>query len=189
GLNSPFQFICSDNTGTQTSYLYDYFNVHDVGEVNILLAGGFSSSGAAAGVACLTSAPDAALSNPVVGGRLEFIPEAPAVAYEKTLTESLGLADKVVKAPSVMKTEPLGLLDTYSRTWAAYRVYPEILGLSDTVIASRVFLKVLTELLGFSDTLVKEPGKVLSESLGLVDVYGRTWSVYRTYIGVPGVAG
>ncbi|GAJ15416.1 unnamed protein product, partial [marine sediment metagenome] len=52
------------------------------------------------------------------------------VAYEKTLTENLGLVDKVVKSPSLLKAEPLGLLDTYDRTWAAYRVYPEILGLS-----------------------------------------------------------
>ncbi|MBA7566414.1 hypothetical protein ES708_08105 [subsurface metagenome] len=128
------------------------------------------------------------------------------VAYEKTLAESLGLADKVVKAPSVVRTESLGLLDTYDRTWAAYRVYPEILGLSDTVvkapalirteylglvdtvIASKLFLKVLTELLGLSDTVKKDTSKVLTEDLGLLDVYGRTWSVYRTYDELLGLA-
>lgn len=114
--------------------------------------------------------------------------ELPAVEYEKTLTESLGLVDKVVKAPSVVKTEPLGLLDTYSKTWAIYRVYPEILGLSDTVIATRLLVKVLTELLGLSDTVKKDTSKMLAENLGLVDVYSRTWSVYRTYDELLGLA-
>lgn len=109
------------------------------------------------------------------------------VAYEKTLTESLGLVDKVVKAPSLVKTEPLGLVDSYSRTWAIYRVYPEILGLSDTVVkapslvkteslglvdsvaAVRVLVKVLTELLGLSDVVVKDVSKVLADNVGLVD--------------------
>lgn len=117
--------------------------------------------------------------------------EPVGVAYEKTLTESLGLLDKVVKAPSVVKTEPLGLLDTYSRTWAAYRVYSESLGLSDTVvkapalmktealglvdtvIATRLLVKVLTELLGLSDTVKKDAFKVLTDNLGLVDAVAK----------------
>ncbi|MBA7646152.1 hypothetical protein ES703_53914 [subsurface metagenome] len=136
---------------------------------------------------------------------LDFGSEEAGVPYEKTLTESLGLVDKVVKSPSVMKTEPLGLLDTYSRTWAAYRVYPEILGLSDTVVKtpalmkteslglmdtiaiSKVLVKVLSELLGLSDTVTKDTSKVLTEDLGLVDVYSRTWNVYRTYSELLGL--
>ena len=92
------------------------------------------------------------------------------------------------KAWSKTLSEPLGLVDTYSRTWAAYRVYPEILGLSDTVVATRLLTKTLTELLGLSDTVKKDTSKVLAESLGLVDVYGRTWSVYRTYDELLGLA-
>ncbi len=128
------------------------------------------------------------------------------VAYEKTLTENLGLVDKVVKAPSVTKSELLGLLDTYSRTWAAYRVYPEILGLSDTVVkapalikmeslglvdtvaASKLLVKILTELLGLSDTVRKDAFKVLTEGLGLVDTYSRIWAAYRTYSELLGLA-
>ncbi len=111
-----------------------------------------------------------------------------AVAHEKTLTESLGLVDKVVKAPSVVKAEPLGLLDTYGRTWAIYRTYTELLGLTDTVIVTRLLVKVLTELLGLSDTVKKDTSKMLAENLGLLDVYSRTWSVYRTYEELLGLA-
>ncbi len=67
------QFIGSDNTGLATSHLYDYFWVHDAGEVNILLAGGYWADGARAGVAALFSGADAAISDAASGGRLEFI--------------------------------------------------------------------------------------------------------------------
>ena len=107
------------------------------------------------------------------------------VPYEKTLTESLGLVDKVVKTPSVVKTEPLGLLDTYSRTWAAYRVLPEILGLSDTVVKAPALVK--TESLGLADTVVKMASIVKSEALGLVDTYSRVWDAYRTYTELLGL--
>lgn len=79
------------------------------------------------------------------------------VAYEKTLTENLGLVDKVVKAPSLVKSEPLDLLDTYSRTWAVHRTYSEPLGLLDAV-SKGVVQHPLIEAIGLSDTVVKEPG-------------------------------
>jgi hypothetical protein len=109
-----------------------------------------------------------------------------AVAYEKTLTESLGLVDKVVKTPSVVKTEALGLVDTYARTWAIYRTYSELLGLADAV--AKMPSKTFPEALGLVDVLTKEPGKVLAESLGLVDAYSRIWAAYRTYSELLGLA-
>ena len=63
----------------------------------------------------------------------------------------------------------------------------ESLGLVDAV-SKGVELHPLVEPLGLSDTVVKEPGKMLKESLGLVDVYSRTWSVYRTYDELLGLA-
>jgi hypothetical protein len=109
-----------------------------------------------------------------------------AVAYSKTLTESLGLLDKVVKSPSVVKTEALGLVDAYSRIWNAYRTYSELLGLADTV--AKMPSKTLPEILGLADALTKEPGKVLAEPLGLVDIYSRTWAAYRTCSELLGLA-
>ena len=67
------QFIGRDNTGFATSHLYDYFYVHDAGEVNVLLAGGHWATSASAGVASLYSLSDAAGSYNDIGGRLEFI--------------------------------------------------------------------------------------------------------------------
>ena len=119
------------------------------------------------------------------GGEVEF---TTGVAHEKTLTESLGLVDKVAKAPSLVKTEPLGLVDSYSRTWAIYRTYTELLGLTDTVTATRLLVKVLTELLGLSDTVKKDTSKMLVENLGLVDTYSRVWHAYRTYDELLGLA-
>jgi len=94
--------------------------------------------------------------------------ETPAVQYYKTLTEGLGLADTVVKAPSTVKFESLGL--------------------SDAVTATRLLVKSLTELLGLSDVTIKSPSIVKAESLGLLDVYSRVWSVYRTYSELLGLA-
>ncbi|MBA7521251.1 hypothetical protein ES705_13356 [subsurface metagenome] len=84
------------------------------------------------------------------------------------------------KAWSKILSEELALLDTYSRTWSAHKTYSELLGLAD-IVSKGVVQHPLIEALGLSDTVVKEPGKVLKESLGLLDVYSRTWSVYRTY--------
>ncbi|MBA7705511.1 hypothetical protein ES703_114342 [subsurface metagenome] len=67
------QFIGSDNTGLATSHLYDYFYVHDAGEVDILLAGGYMTNSVLAGVASLDSANAATDSTTYGGGRLEFI--------------------------------------------------------------------------------------------------------------------
>ncbi|GAH70516.1 unnamed protein product, partial [marine sediment metagenome] len=115
-------------------------------------------------------------------GLVDKVMKAPALIK----TESLGLVDKVVKAPALIKAEPLGLLDTYSRTWAAHQTYSELLGLAD-VVSKGVVQHPLIEALGLSDTVVKEPDKVLKESLGLLDVYSRTWSVHRTYTELLGL--
>ncbi|RLE48706.1 MAG: hypothetical protein DRJ18_01400 [Candidatus Methanomethylicota archaeon] len=104
------------------------------------------------------------------------------------LTESLGLADSVVKAPSAVKAEVLGLVDTYSRTWTIQRTYSEVLGLADAVTATRLLVKSLTELLGLSDVMIKSPSVVKSESLGLLDVYSRTWIAHKTYSELLGLA-
>jgi hypothetical protein len=107
-------------------------------------------------------------------------------AYEKVLTESLGLLDLTVKGVSAVKSESLGLLDIYSRTWTAYRTYSEPLGLSDTA-SKDVSLHPLTEGLGLLDSLQKGRGKVLTESLGLMDTFSRTWSSYRTFSELLGL--
>jgi hypothetical protein len=60
----------------------------------------------------------------------------------------------------MLKSEILGLSDSYSRTWSSYRTFSELLGLVDS--------------------LRKEPGKVLPEALGLSDAFSRTWAVQRT---------
>jgi len=101
-------------------------------------------------------------------GWLEFLNLQEPVAYEKTLTESLGL------------------VDTYSRTWAAHRVYPEILGLSDTVVKAPALIR--TESLGLVDTVSKLASVVKSEALGLTDTYSRVWAAYRTYSELLGLA-
>ncbi|GAJ15544.1 unnamed protein product [marine sediment metagenome] len=86
------------------------------------------------------------------------------------LEESLGLVDNIVKAPSVIKsellglldtiekgvglhplTETLGLLDTYDRTWAAHKNYTESLGLDDRL--SKHLSKALVEVLGLLDSI------------------------------------
>lgn len=110
-----------------------------------------------------------------------------AVAYEKTLTESLGLVDTVVKAPSLIKSEALGLVDTYSRIWMIYRIYSELLGLVDTYSRVWSIHRTYSELLALVDSVQKEPGKMFAEPLGLVDTYSRTWSIYRTYTELLGL--
>lgn len=118
----------------------------------------------------------------------------------KGLTEYLGLADTVTKSPSLVKTESLGLVDTYSRVWDAYRTYDELLGLVDSITASKLLVKVLTEtlglldtysrvwgahrtyseLLGLADSIQKEPSKTFPEALGLLDTALKSTSITRT---------
>ena len=84
------------------------------------------------------------------------------------LTESLGLADSAVKAPSVAKSE--------------------LLGLSDAVSSVRLYAQTLTELLGLSDIAVKAPSVAKAESLGLLDSYSRLWGAHQTYSENLGLA-
>ncbi len=127
---------------------------------------------------------------------------AAAVAYEKTLTESLGLVDVYSRTWTIQRvySELLGLVDVYSRIWTVYRTYSELLalvdsvqkepgklfaeplGLVDTYSRTWSIYRTYTELLGLLDSIQKGPGKVLSEPLGLLDTYNRTWSIKRTYV-------
>ncbi len=86
---------------------------------------------------------------------------------------------------AVFLTESLGLLDVYSRTWAAYRTYSESLGMADYVTKSPTAIK--SEILGLSDILVKSSSVIKSESLGLADYYSRTWSAFRVYSELLGL--
>jgi hypothetical protein len=66
-------FIPSATGGLSTTYLHDYYYVHDTGEVNILISGGGWKSGVRTGVAYRGSNYVASLSGRDFGARLEFI--------------------------------------------------------------------------------------------------------------------
>ena len=70
---TKFLFLSSDGDGSSISYLYDFFYVHDAGDVNILLAGGGWGAGVLAGVGCRSSNCVAANADRDVGARLVFI--------------------------------------------------------------------------------------------------------------------
>jgi hypothetical protein len=109
------------------------------------------------------------------------------VAWQQTLSESLGLLDKAVKGSSIVKMDGLGLsdayagswaiyrtyydgiglLDTYSRSWSIYRVYGELLGLGDYTLKAPSIMKA--ELAGLSDAITRSPSSMRSEMLGLAD--------------------
>ncbi len=67
-----FVFFASDCGGGSTSYLYDYWYGHDVGEVNILLAGGYWIYNVRAGVGNRDSLSVATFATRAIGARLEF---------------------------------------------------------------------------------------------------------------------
>ena len=94
--------------------------------------------------------------------------EVPPVAYEITLTESLGLAD------------------TCFKTWIAHKTYSELLGLADSI--RKELGKVFPEVLGLSDVVVKSPSITRLEILRLKDVYSRTWNVYLVHMELLGLA-
>lgn len=85
------------------------------------------------------------------------------------LAESLGLADTVVKMASIVKSEALGLTDTYSRVWTIYRTYTELLGLIDTYDRVWSAYRTYSELLGLLDTVTKSASIIKIEPLGLED--------------------
>jgi hypothetical protein len=120
-----------------------------------------------------------------------------AVAWQQTLSESLGLLDKAVKgssimrrdglglfgnilkAPSIRKTELVGLSDTYARSWAIYRTYYESLGLLDTYSRLWSIHRVYGELLGLGDYTLKTPSIMKAELAGLSDAITRSPSSMR----------
>jgi hypothetical protein len=66
-------FIASVTGGTASSYLYDYFYVHDAEEVNILFSGGSWGNGVDAGVVYRKSYDVASDSGHNFGARVEFV--------------------------------------------------------------------------------------------------------------------
>jgi len=110
------------------------------------------------------------------------------VAWQQTLSESLGLLDKAVKGSSIMKMDRLGLSDAYARSWAIYRTYYEGLGLLDSVSSYRMLLMLLAEAIGLADIVSKVTSAIKSESLGLIDSYSRMWHVFRDYVESLGLS-
>ena len=88
--------------------------------------------------------------------------ETPAVAYEITLTESLGLSD------------------VYARVYSGHRSFVETLSLTDVVQSAIVALKQLTETISLSDYIAKNVSVVKTETFSLSDVYTRVFNAYRT---------
>ncbi len=138
----------------------------------------------------------------LLGGVDTVIPVRQVV---KVLTELLGLSDTVFKSPSIVKSELLGLVDVYSRTWTIQREYSELLGLVDTYSRTWTVYRTYSELLALADAVSKEPSKTFPETLGLldsvtkspsilksealalVDTYSRVQSIRRTYTELLGL--
>jgi len=124
---------------------------------------------------------------------------AAGIPYYATLTEAIGLSDSVVKSASLVRSERIGLSDTYSRVLSLFRSYSEMLGLSDfiskhvavlraeeiglldAVSTRKSFIMVLTEYFGLSDRMTKAISVTKSDAIGLVDAYSRILSLFRTY--------
>jgi len=70
-----YLLIGSETSGSSSTYMCDYFYVHDAGETNILLSGGRWADGSGAGVGCLASRDGSSLSDRIFGARFEFIPQ------------------------------------------------------------------------------------------------------------------
>jgi hypothetical protein len=70
-----YLMIGSETAGSSSTYLCDYFYVHDAGEQNVLLSGGNWYDGSIAGVGYLHSAYGSSYSHRSFGARFEFIPQ------------------------------------------------------------------------------------------------------------------
>jgi hypothetical protein len=70
-----YLMIGSEVSGSSSTYLCDYFYVHDAGETNILLSGGNWDDGSIAGVGSLYSSSGSSTSARAIGARFEFIPQ------------------------------------------------------------------------------------------------------------------
>jgi hypothetical protein len=70
-----YLMIGSEGSGSSSTYLCDYFYVHDAGETSILLSGGNWHYGSLAGVGSLNSRSVSSLSYRTLGARFEFIPQ------------------------------------------------------------------------------------------------------------------
>ena len=69
-----YLMIGSETAGSTSTYLCDYFYVHDAGEQNVMFSGGFWAYGSGAGVGILDSAHGSSYSYRYFGARFEFIP-------------------------------------------------------------------------------------------------------------------
>ena len=70
-----YAFIGSETAGSSAEYIPDYQHSHNVGETNILFAGGHGAYGATAGVGQLYLRRIASFYNCNFGARLEYIPQ------------------------------------------------------------------------------------------------------------------
>jgi hypothetical protein len=70
-----YLMIGSETAGSSSTYLCDYFNAHDAGEINIMFSGGAWAYGSNAGVGYLNSNNWFSFSYRNIGARFEFIPQ------------------------------------------------------------------------------------------------------------------
>ena len=69
-----YLMIGSEVSGSSSTYLCDYYGIHDLGETNIVLSGGHWPYGSGAGVGSLSSDYVSSASARHIGARFEFIP-------------------------------------------------------------------------------------------------------------------
>jgi len=123
--------------------------------------------------------------------------ETPAVAWEKTLTETLGLSDAFVKAPSSVRSEALGLIDLFSKTPSLFLAEPmglndytaksvsvskrDQISLTDVYGRTWVLARTVSDVVALSDAVAKRSSLAKHETVSLSDAYSRTWQATRVY--------
>jgi len=108
-----------------------------------------------------------------------------SINYTETYTESISLADSLLRYPDRTLLESLSIVDSIINSATFNRIYTETLSIIDNMVKlpSRIFTdnllvadsllrlpsRNLSESVSVTDTLIKIPGRILSETVSLID--------------------
>jgi|GEM_PF-4840892 len=106
-------------------------------------------------------------------------------AYERTVTDTVGLADTLTTARNLAKSvsDPVGMTDTVATARTLPRSIADALGITDSVNALKKLVRTISDAIGLTDTLSTKRGlsRTVSDPAAATDSIATARELARTF--------
>ena len=112
-------------------------------------------------------------------------PASGGAAYERTVTDTVGLADTLTTARNLAKSvsDPVGLTDTVATARTLPRSIADALGITDSVNALKKLVRTISDAIGLTDTLSTKRGlsRTVNDPAAATDSLSTARELARTF--------